>query len=135
MRNFSLSKRQLLIIMRVVFFKILFIFFSATMVYGKTAAQEILNREVSLNVQNASLKSVLKKIESSVHIRFSYSRSVINLNQKVNLVANAEPLSIVLDRLFTPLLIQYEVNNDQILIFQSKKKESAGDGRNENRSN
>ena len=121
MRNVSLGKHQLLI-MRVLFFKILILLFSASIVCANSAAQEILNREVSLDVKNASLKSVLKKIESAVHIRFSYSSNVIDLSQKVTLVANAEPLYIVLDRLFIPISIQYEVINEQVLLYQAKKK-------------
>jgi TonB-linked SusC/RagA family outer membrane protein len=123
MGKFSLNKRQLLFIMRVTVFKFILIFLITSFVHAEgTSAQGILDRQVTVNLKDAALKTALSRIEAAANIRFSYSRNIINLNLTVNVNAEAETLSRVLQQLLTPLSIKYQVVNDQILLYQSKKK-------------
>jgi hypothetical protein len=123
MGKFSLNKRQLLFIMRVTVFKFILIFLITSFVHAEgTSAQGILDRQVTVNLKDAALKTALSRIEAAANIRFSYSRNIINLNLTVNVNAESETLSRVLQQLLTPLSIKYQVVNDQILLYQSKKK-------------
>lgn len=113
----------MLFIMRVCILKFLLLFLTTSLLHAEgTSAQEILDRQITVNVKDGALKTVLNQIENAAHIRFSYSRNVININQTVNITAESEALSYVLQQLLNPLAIDYQVVNDQILLYQSKKK-------------
>jgi TonB-dependent starch-binding outer membrane protein SusC len=124
MRKFSLSKRQWLIIMRVTILKfVFFIISSSSVLYAnRSSAQEILDRPVSVELRNVSLKAALTNLETAAKIQFSYSRNIINLDQTVTCIARSETLARVLHRLFRPLAIDYQVVNQQILLYQSKNR-------------
>ncbi len=112
-------------IMRVSIFKLIFLFVTTSFLSAKeTSAQEILDRPVTLNVKDVTLKSALSQIENAVRVRFSYSRNIINLNQKVNINSQSEVLAKVLQRLLNPLAIDYQVVDDQILLYNNKKRKS-----------
>lgn len=112
-------------IMRVSIFKLIFLFVTTSFLSAKeTSAQEILDRPVTLNVKDVTLKTALSQIENAVRVRFSYSRNIINLNQTVNINSQSEALSKVLQRLLNPLAIDYQVVDDQILLYNNKKRKS-----------
>ncbi len=85
-----------------------------------SSGQDILNRDVSLQLINAPLRDVLRKLETTTQARFAYSRSVIRLEQPVSIRAERESLASVLTRLLTPLNIRYELTNGQIFLSKMK---------------
>jgi TonB-linked SusC/RagA family outer membrane protein len=128
MRKTLLNKHQLLFIMRVCIFKFILLLVTSSFLYAKeTSAQEMLDRQITVNVKDVSLKTALDKIEAAAQVQFSYSRNIINLNQIVTCVAKSETLAKVLQRLLKPLSIQYQVVNDQVLLYHLKKKRTNGD--------
>lgn len=111
--------------MRVTILKCIFLFVTTSFLSAKEAsAQEILDRQVTLNVKDITLKAALRQLENATRVRFSYSRNIINLNQTVNINAESEVLAKVLQRLLNPLAIDYQVVDDQILLYNTKKKSS-----------
>src|SRR5690606_10330251 len=82
---------------------------------GKIEAQPILNKNVSLNLNNVTLKSALEQIQEQTGTRFVYS-SKISLKEKVNLNVQSQNLSIILTQLLTPYGIGYKVVNDNIVL-------------------
>ncbi|HZH96380.1 MAG TPA: TonB-dependent receptor plug domain-containing protein, partial [Flavisolibacter sp.] len=123
MRKTLLNKHQLLFIMRICTFKFILLLVTSSFLYAnETSGQEMLDRQITVNVKDVSLKTALEKIEAAAQIQFSYSRNIINLNQIVTCVAKSETLAKVLVRLLKPLSIDYQVVNDQVLLYQSKKK-------------
>ncbi|MHA8097829.1 hypothetical protein VR479_00875 [Aquirufa aurantiipilula] len=57
-------------------------------------AQEILNKSISINVQNSKLSAVLNQIEEQANVKFVYSTK-INAQQKVSLnIQNMKSLKI-----------------------------------------
>ncbi|WP_158552678.1 SusC/RagA family TonB-linked outer membrane protein [Spirosoma telluris] len=82
-------------------------------------AQTILNREISVNVANQPLKKVIDLLQTQTQVRFIYS-SRIRLSEPVSLVATSEKLQSVLNRLLSPLQIDYKVINDQIVLARLK---------------
>lgn len=85
-------------------------------------AQELLNREVSIQANQQELKSVLASIEKSTKVKFSYVPSLIK-NQKVTLSATNQTLSMVLEELLVPLQIRFSVSGGYIIL--NKKQEDA----------
>ena len=60
------------------------------------AGQELLNRSISITVQEKSLKSVLHLIEKQAEIKFSYSPQVVPIQQRVTLNVDNRSLGDVL---------------------------------------
>lgn len=85
-------------------------------------AQEVLNREVSINLKEVTLKKALSELETATKVKFVYSRNYLKLNEKVSLDARGRKLGEVLEELFGPRDIQYSVQegNDYIVLTQHK---------------
>lgn len=83
-------------------------------------AQELLNRELSIQANQQELKSVLARIEKSAKVKFSYVPSLIK-NQKVTLSATNQTLNEVLKELLVPLQIRFSVSGEYIIL--NKKQE------------
>jgi TonB-linked SusC/RagA family outer membrane protein len=82
-------------------------------------AQELLNRKVSLKAANQQIFTVLKSIEKSADVKFSYSPNLIQAFRKVSLNFTDEKLSVVLETLLKPYDLQYEIVGRQIILKRS----------------
>jgi TonB-linked SusC/RagA family outer membrane protein len=101
-------------------------FFAAICVYAKEAhGQLILEKEITVNVKNESIRSVLSKLEHVSDAKFVYSPEVIEASQKVNLVATKKSLKLILAELLAPLNLDYELKNEQYIILSRKSKEQS----------
>lgn len=78
--------------------------------------QEMLDSKVTLNLSNVSLESALTELEKNTHVKFSYNSRTLKLSQKVNIVANSEALSSVLNKLLKPLNIKYVQVSNRIVL-------------------
>ncbi|WP_229359486.1 SusC/RagA family TonB-linked outer membrane protein [Flectobacillus major] len=120
----SLLYRNRLKIVRIGLFQIISAFLMVTMTYAHPInAQEVLNKELTLQIDNASLKDVLRQIHQTTQVKFVYSDSHLNLQEKVSLRANKEKLHVILNRLLSPLKIEYRTVNEKILLSLAKKIE------------
>lgn len=84
------------------------------------STQSILNRRISLKVENKELKSVLDQIETSANVKFAYSRQVVNANQLVSLTANQLTLSEALTRLLKPIALTFDIVSGRILLMPAE---------------
>ena len=111
-------------VMRISLIQFILLFLIVGFSYAHTTtAQAILNKEVTVNVENVSLKEAIKSIEKQTQIPFVYSNR-INLKGKVSLNAERTKLSSVLDRLLLPSKITYRVINEQIVLTSEKEQNS-----------
>lgn len=85
-------------------------------------AQNALERDITLNVDNESLAATLIQIEKKVSVRFVYSKNFVPMDQRVSISAEKEKLAIVLDKLLGPLEINYEVIKDRIVLKKLKSR-------------
>jgi TonB-linked SusC/RagA family outer membrane protein len=92
---------------------------------GDTNAQEILDKEVSLQMPAATLKKVLSSIEKQVSVSFVYSTNSIGAQQTVSVNVTKGKLSKLLDELLPPLKISYEVIGSRILLRKNSPDQSA----------
>src|SRR5690348_7594935 len=69
--------------------------------------QQILDREVSIDLKDVPLVVALTHIESVAHVKFVYSPSQIDLDQFVSIAASQKKLGSILNDLFGPLGISY----------------------------
>ena len=106
-----------LIAMKITLILILFSTFNllATGTYSQTA-------RVSLKLNQTSVKQVLKEIERSSEFYFLYNNDLIDVERKVDILANNEQISSVLDRLFANHEAKYAVYDRQIVISPTDMK-------------
>lgn len=100
------------------------ILFLAGISYARNGlAQEILNRKVSIQMQNAELKTVLNQLSKTANVRFSYVLGLVN-NRKVSVSSKNEKLEMVLTKLLSPIRISYYVLDDLVVLTKEKDEES-----------
>ncbi|WP_461074465.1 TonB-dependent receptor [Spirosoma flavus] len=88
------------------------------------AAQSILNKDITLQLNNVTLQEALDRIQEKVNTRFVYS-SRIPLKESVSIDERNQKLSKVLDQLLAPRGITYKLINEQIVLAREKKDKQA----------
>jgi TonB-linked SusC/RagA family outer membrane protein len=88
--------------------------------YGQT----VLEKKVSLQLQDVTFKMALSRIEALSGVKFVYSKSRVSLNEKVSLNFTQQKLATVLDDLLLTRFIHYEVQNDRYVILIPEDKET-----------
>lgn len=109
-------------VMRITLTQLLFVCLCmSTSLAHDTKAQDLLNRRISLQASEQTLKSVLGQIEKIAEVRFLYSSSLGLKERKVTLNASNEALEKVLNDLLKPLRLDYEVSGRQIVLRRLKE--------------
>lgn len=109
--------RILLKIMRMSIYQlILSVLCTSLVVANDSRAQELLNRRISLDLNDQKISVALRQISRQAAVRFMYSPQVIPVESKVTLQVHNEPLNVVLESLFGPLNIGYEVSGNQLVL-------------------
>jgi len=97
---------------------------SPALAHGRTA-QTVLERTVSVQVESQSIKAILSQLAKQANVRFVYSQQLVGADRKVSVRAQNEPLATVLDEIFAPLKIEYEISQDRIVLRLPAKSVSA----------
>ena len=82
----------------------------------ETNGQEILDKKITLSINKQGLKTILVSIERAAEIKFAYTEQTIPLDKKISVEAKEERLGDVLQRLFKPFNVSYEVSGHQIIL-------------------
>lgn len=83
------------------------------------SAQELLNRRLSLAIQDQPIKAVLRSIEKAASVKFSYSPQIVRSKQLVSMRVNNSTLKEVLDKLLTPLNVNFSIAGEQIILART----------------
>jgi len=122
-------KQAVLFIMRVTLLQYFLVLSCISYCFaGKADGQEILDKKVSLNLASKEIRTVLKAIAASAETGFTYSNDVLQSRQKITIVANEERLGDVLEKIFSPLHISFEVIGHQIVLKKEKRTFTATTG-------
>ena len=78
-------------------------------------SQELLSYKITINKKEETVKLIFSEIEKSLDVKFLYSSNLLNPSQKVSLSKN-ETLGSILTKILTPLDLEYEVADRQIII-------------------
>jgi TonB-linked SusC/RagA family outer membrane protein len=104
-------------IMRITFIQLFFSVVLSSMAYSSTlSAQNILDRKVSMSLNNTSLQNVLNYLQKNDNVKFIYSNTAINVNQQVSVNADNLSLKAILDQVLKTNGITYEVLKDRIIL-------------------
>jgi len=99
----------------------LFVLFFVPLPVNAIDAQSILDKKVTLNVQNETLQNVVSLIKKQTDINISFSAKTIKSNGSITLSVSNKKLVDVLGQEFAALDIDYRLVNDQIVLFQKSK--------------
>jgi TonB-linked SusC/RagA family outer membrane protein len=85
-------------------------------------------KNLTLNIENESIKVVFKKIESQLDVHFIYEASQVNNSQKISLNVNNQGLTQVMDKICASLLLNYELIDKNIVVTKGQvvKKKTNG---------
>lgn len=92
------------------------IIFTGISLARDASAQELLNRKISVQIENQDVISILNTIEKQADVKFTYRPKLITTSQKLSLNVVNEALSQVLDKVLNPLKIKYKVIGNQIIL-------------------
>jgi len=95
------------------FFNLLFLF--CFMLNGITA-QSLLDKKISLDLENVPLYQVLEEISKTSNITFSYSNNQIPLTKKISISVKEESLEAVLTDIFANTNIVYKKIGNQFTL-------------------
>jgi TonB-linked SusC/RagA family outer membrane protein len=88
----------------------------ATATPDRAFAQTILDKVISINVEGKPIKHVLSELERSAKIKFAYNPQSISAEQKISVDYHNQKLSEVLQGIFQPLLVDYQLSGDYIIL-------------------
>ncbi|WP_207422185.1 TonB-dependent receptor [Desertivirga brevis] len=126
MKFFSDLSSDLRYIMRITLSQLIIAIILSGVSYASNGiAQGILDNSVKIEKTSSSLLDVLESIEKVAAVKFVYSKNLIDLNQEVDLSANNEKLSDVLDLILKPRGINYEAFENQIVLSRLKSVDIA----------
>ncbi|WP_240625463.1 SusC/RagA family TonB-linked outer membrane protein [Spirosoma pollinicola] len=82
-------------------------------------AQELLNRRISLTIQDQNIKTVLHSIEKAANVKFSYSPQIVRSRQLVSMRVQNSTLKEVLEKLLIPLKVDFSISGEQIILART----------------
>ncbi len=92
------------------------VIFTGVSLAHDASAQEVLQKRITLKIENQEIRQVLSAIEKQTSVKFAYRPVLIPANQKISLSATNEALSLVLTKITKPLNLTYEVVGQQIIL-------------------
>ncbi len=90
-----------------------------------TLAQDVLKKEISIQLKDEPIASALRKISNAYGIKFTYNGQVAGSDIRVNVTGNSTPLKTVLDQSFKGKPLQYSTLNEEILISLDEPRKPA----------
>jgi iron complex outermembrane receptor protein len=117
------NQRLFIQIMKITLFQFVLAFVFSTVTLANTIrGQKKLDTKITIAVTDLNLDVVLNKLEKLSNVKFSYNSRMSQLNQKVDLYADNEVLSSVLNRFLKPLKINYSEVSNQIVLQKEGNK-------------
>lgn len=89
--------------------------------------QGILDRKVSLDVNNTEIKSILSEIEKQTSVIFTYRSKLIKASKKVSLKVSDARLSEVLEELFDPGISYLAMDDEEEIVLRPNPNSDAAD--------
>lgn len=84
----------------------------------KAPAQDLLDRRISIQADDVSLKIILNRIENLADIKFTYSPKAIQAERVTSVNARSQPVREVLEMVLKPMRVNYRVAGSQIVLSQ-----------------
>jgi TonB-linked SusC/RagA family outer membrane protein len=95
---------------------------AATLKTQAASRQEVLDVEITISLKDVTLKQALQEIEQAAKIKFVYSRSYLNLDEKVTVEVTGRKLGQLLEELLTPRSIKFAVHDSENFVVLTQTK-------------
>lgn len=108
---------------RILFFVVIFILTASISKNTFAQISSPLDKQISLNITNKSVKEILKLIQTKSHVSFNYKSSILSKETIPYFFVENEKLSDVLIKLLSPYNIEFKYfGGNSIILKQAKKK-------------
>ncbi len=107
--------------MRIMRLSLFLIIISSAMAFSATSYSQ--NTKLTLNLNNATVKEVIKAIEDQSEFLFFYQEKHVDLNRKVTLHATEQEVETIMNQLFAETNNIYVINDRQIVIGVAPRRE------------
>ena len=101
------------------------VIFAGVSLARDVSAQELLNRKISIQIENQAVITILTSIEKQADVKFTYRPKLIASSQKLSLNVTNETLSQVLDKILNPMKIKYKTIGNQIVLSRVATAENS----------
>ena len=79
------------------------------------------DEKITINLKDASIKQVLRELESKTAYSFLYNDELINVERRVNVTVEDETLIEVLDDIFQNTKVIYKIVEKRVILIPSKE--------------
>ncbi|HEX6431759.1 MAG TPA: carboxypeptidase-like regulatory domain-containing protein, partial [Niastella sp.] len=93
--------------------------FSCSLFANTTTAQAILDKPVTITVENMEIGKVIGKLQKQTGVQFLYSSNTLETWRKISCAVKQEKLGLFIEKTLKPLGIGYRIVGDQILLFSN----------------
>ena len=114
-------------IMQHYFLQTSFLIFTLHICYaGGTYGQGLLDQEITLQVSSEKIERILLLIEEQTEAKFVYSNKILDGNHTVSVNAVKKRLENILEDLFVPLSIGFDLMGNRVVLRKSTPQQDAG---------
>ncbi len=92
-------------------------------VAGDLSGQSILDKKISIEVENVPFDEVIKLIEDDLGIEFVYLSGVLDAEALITLKIENKSLSVLLKALFQPKNITYQLDNNFVILTKTNSQQ------------
>ncbi|MFN8355312.1 MAG: TonB-dependent receptor [Spirosomataceae bacterium] len=122
MKKITTSKSALFATMKITLTQaFLALLFIGNSLAHDSKSQNLMDKSVTINLQNVEVTEALSQLEKMVEIKFFYSPKVIQADRKVSVQAQNLRFSELLSRLLTPLDVTYKIVGNQVVLSAQEK--------------
>ncbi len=93
-----------------------------------TFGQNVLDQKITVTVNNKQIRQVLREIEKSVDIRFTYNPQAIPIATKVTVAFENRTLREILEEMLTPFDVSFILNGSYIILRKADSLHTPGIG-------
>jgi TonB-dependent starch-binding outer membrane protein SusC len=91
--------------------------FSCSLFANTTEGQAILDKQVTISVENMEIGKLISKVQQQTGVQFLFSSNTLDAWRKISCVAKNEKLGLFIEKTLKPLGIGYRIVGEQILLF------------------
>ena len=114
-QNYVLFQRKILLRMKLTFFLLM-------LIAVQISASVSMHGQVTLNVQNESIRDVLREIENQSPYRFFYNEAFADLNKRVNINVDDTDINSTMDELLLMSDMAYKVLDNNLVVIAPRKE-------------
>lgn len=115
-KELQVHGQLLMFIMRVTFLNIILAVAIISLAHANDLTAQVLDKKVSIELQNVTLRSALGRIERAAEVKFLYHSNLISPGDRVERSFSEQRLADVLEEILGPRHIRFEAEGNQIIL-------------------